>query len=108
MQRTEFIAAVLAAAIATGTPSPADARDRPGSADGGATPFVEAQATVAQAIVAAERHVGGRAIGTGTENVEGVPVFYVDVLRYGWKLRVVVDLRSGQVVEDARVDGRDI
>lgn len=107
MQRTEFIAAVLAVAIATGTLSSADARDGPGSADSGAPPFVDAQATVAQAIAAAERHVGGRAIGTGTENVEGVPVFYVDVLRYGWRLRVVVDLHSGRVVEDAKADGRD-
>lgn len=73
---------------------------RVGSAGGPPTHGDNAPNPVARAIRAAEQHLGGMAVGTGWERKDGGRVFYVEVLRYGLKHKVLVDLRSGLVVGD--------
>ena len=70
--------------------------------------FASARVTIAQAITIAEQYVDGEAVGTERDNADGKPVFYVEVLKYGQKRKVIVDLKSGQVVNDLMAGRCDI
>lgn len=111
MNRSKQPTALLVAAIVVGTPGfagPAYAGAERGSATTGTAPAADAGATIKRAIIAAERHVGGEAIGTGSEVQDGTVSFYVDVLKDGLRRTVIVDLRSGLVAEAARMNSGGI
>lgn len=86
-------------AATLGFADPAHAEAERGSATAKAVPATDAGVTIEQAIVAAERRTGDRAVGTGIEN--GTATFYVEVLKDGIQHRVIVDRRSGRVVNAA-------
>ena len=103
MVRDKLIAVVLAGSVATSmlvASGAVYARSGCERADSGVATFASATVTIAQAITIAEQYVGGEAVGTGREDADGKPVFYVEVLKYGQKRKVIVDLKSGQVVND--------
>jgi hypothetical protein len=70
--------------------------------------FAGADMTIAQAIGIAERYMDGKAIGTGTEIVNGTRIFYVEVMRHGLKRKVIVDLQSWCVVNNGMAGRHDI
>lgn len=111
MVRDKLIAAVLAGAVATSTlgiSGAVHAQSGCENADSGVATFASAGVTIAQAITVAEQHVDGEAVGTGREYADSKPVFYVEVLKYGQKRKVIVDLKSGQVVNDIMAGRCDI
>ena len=111
MVRDKLIAVVLAGAVATSTlvtSGAVYARSGCESADSGTATPASARVTIAQAIAIAEQYVSGEAVGTGREYADGKPVFYVEVLKYGQKRKVIVDLKSGQVVNDVMAGRCDI
>ena len=107
----KIITAVLVGTIATGAlgiPGKVYAVGKCESADGRVATFIGADMTIAQAIDIAERHMDGKAIGTGTEIVNGTHIFYVEVIRHGLKRKVIVNLQSGCVVNNGMAGRHDI
>ena len=102
------ILAGMTAAGALGISGEVYATGECGGADGRTAAFINADTTVAQAIDIAERHVDGKAVGTGTEIVNDTRVFYVEVMKYGQKRKVIVDLQSGRVVNNSIAGRHDI
>ena len=96
----KLIASVLASVTAIGTlgiSGVVHARSGCEHMNSGAGKLVNSEVTIAQAIAIAEKHMDGEAIGTGREYANGTTVFFVEVLKYGQKRKVIVDLKSGQV-----------
>ncbi len=98
----------MIAAGALGTSGKVYATGKCGSADGKTTELVDSGMTIGQAIDVAEKHVDGKAIGTGTDILNGKRVFYVEVMKYGQKRKVIVDLQLGRVVNNSIVGRHDI
>ncbi len=107
----KIITAVLAGTIVTGAlgiPGKVHAVGKCDSADGSVTTFVGADMTIAQAIDIAEKYLDGKAVGTGTEIVDGTRVFYVEVMRHGLKRKVIVDLQFWCVVNNGMAGRHNI
>lgn len=66
--------------------------------------MANAKVTMAQAIATAESQVGGKAVGAGIEDQNGVVAFEVEILKDGQKHKVLVDTQSGQVMKTAMAD----
>lgn len=66
--------------------------------------LANAKVTMSQAIATAENKVGGKAVGAGIEDQNGVVAFEVEILKDGQKHKVLVDTQSGQVVKTAMAD----
>jgi uncharacterized membrane protein YkoI len=95
------VTAILAAASALDIFGEVYAAGKCGSADGRTMGFINAAVTIAQAIDIAEKHVDGKAIGTGTDIINDERVFYVEVMKHGLRRKVIVDLQSGCVVNNS-------
>ena len=69
------------------------------------TPILtNAKVTMSQAIATAESQIGGKAVGAGIEDQNGIVAFEVEILKDGQKHKVLVDTQSGQVVKTAMAD----
>ena len=107
----KIVTAILVGMIAAGAPGISGevyATGKCGGADGRTAALIDAHITIVQAISIAEKHVDGKAIGTGTEIVDDMRVFYVEVMKYGQKRKVIVDLQSGCVVNNSIAGRHDI
>ena len=102
------ILAGMAAAGALGISGEVYATGKCGGADGRTAAFINVDITIAQAIDIAEKHVDGKAVGTGTDIVNDTRNFYVEVMKYGQKRKVIVDLLSGCVVNNTIAGRHDI
>jgi uncharacterized membrane protein YkoI len=71
--------------------------------------IMNAKTSLAQAIAAAERQTGGKAVETGLDNQNGVMAYEVLVANGTTVQKVLVDLDSGQVTKVAagRLDHED-
>jgi uncharacterized membrane protein YkoI len=61
--------------------------------------MANAKVTMAQAIAAAERQVGGKAVATGIEDQDGTVFWEVEVLKDNQRQKVLVDPQTGNVVK---------
>ncbi|HZS81834.1 MAG TPA: PepSY domain-containing protein [Stellaceae bacterium] len=75
--------------------------------------FQQAKVTLADAVSAAEKHSGGKALGANFEDRNGNPVFRVKTLQNGTVWEGAVDAVSGQIVgqgkttPESRLDQED-
>lgn len=68
------------------------------------TAILNAKTSLVQAIAAAEKQTGGKAVETGLENENGVMAYEIEVANGTTVQKVLVDLDSGQVTKVAAAD----
>lgn len=83
------------------------AKDRSDSPADEATIMSQAKVSIPEAIAAAERATGGKAVGSGIEDHNGVAHFEVEILKDNTRQTVLVDSQTGQVVKTAAADSED-
>lgn len=59
----------------------------------------QAKVFMSEAIAAAEKATGGKAVGSGIEDQDGVVHFEVTILKDNARQKVLVDTQTGQVVK---------
>lgn len=67
----------------------------------------QAKVSIAEAIAAAEKATGGKALGSGIEDQNGVVHFEVEILKDNALRKVLVDTQTGQVVKSVVADKDD-
>jgi uncharacterized membrane protein YkoI len=67
--------------------------------------YEQVKLTLADAIAAAERQTGGRAVEAKLEKEHGVVAFEVEVMKDRAFQKVVIDAKSGQIVKAGAPDG---
>ena len=66
-----------------------------------------AKTSLSQAIAAAEQETGGKAIGTGLENQDGVMAYEIEIAKGNTLQRVLVDSDSGKIIKVMAADADD-
>lgn len=69
----------------------------------------QAKVSMSEAIAAAEKSTGGKAVGSGIEDQDGVVHFEVTILKDRTRQKVLVDTQTGQIAKTvvAKDDDRD-
>ncbi len=88
-------AVIVAMVLALGTGTAAFARERGNDA---VSDLAQAKISLAQAITAAEQHVGGRATRAELENRKGKTAFEVEIVKDRAVSKVAVDAADGRVL----------
>ena len=96
MKLTRSVVAVLGV-LAIGGASAALARESHQTDE--AAIYEQVKLTLGDAIAAAERQTGGRAVEAKLENEHGVVAFEVEVMKDRAFQKVVIDAKSGQIVK---------
>jgi uncharacterized membrane protein YkoI len=104
MKLTRSVVAVLGV-LAIGGASAALARESHQTDE--AAIYEQVKLTLADAIAAAERQTGGRAVEAKLENEHGVVAFEVEVMKDRAFQKVVIDAKSGQIVKAGAADRGD-
>ena len=66
-----------------------------------------AKVSMSEAMATAEKSIGGKAVGSGIEDQNGVVHFEVDILKDGARQKVLVDPQTGQVVKNVAANNDD-
>jgi uncharacterized membrane protein YkoI len=108
MQRDWLFAAVIAGLFAaTGISSIAALAQDDMRSPGERRSTEDANISLAEAIRAAEREVGGRAVETDVEYHGRMTVYEVEILRDGRTYKVHVDAQNGDVIRTVSADDDD-
>jgi uncharacterized membrane protein YkoI len=108
MLRSKFIPAAMVAvfavtgagaAFADGGSHRERGRDRAKNAQAEITAVLNAKTSLVQAIAAAEKQTGGKAVETGVAHRNGVAAYLIETADGTTVKKVLVDLDSGQVSE---------
>jgi uncharacterized membrane protein YkoI len=106
MLRSKIIPAAMAAIIAIGgtaaavSANAATENERQQEINA----VLKAKTSLTQAIAAAERETGGKAVETGLENQDGVMAYEVKIAKGDTLQNVLVDLASGKVIKVTAAD----
>lgn len=83
------------------------AKERSEAPTNDAAVMSQAKVSISEAIANAEKATGGKAVGSGIENQNGVTHFEVEILKDNARQKVLVDTQTGQVVKTAAADDDD-
>ncbi|HJU19790.1 MAG TPA: PepSY domain-containing protein [Stellaceae bacterium] len=100
MTRTGFVTLAIAGACAASLCGAAGAHAEANDA----AIMANAKVTLTQAIVAAEQHTGGKAIGADVEQQNGTPFIEVEVVKDNQEQKVLVNPQNGQVAKVVAAD----
>ncbi len=106
MTRNTCLAITAAVALAAGVGGMSGVAFSKGAEAGAdeAAIMANAKVTMAQAIATAKSQSGGKAVGSGIENQDGVVAWEVDVLKDGKTNKVLVDTQTGQITKTVVAD----
>lgn len=110
MKFRKFLPAVMATTIAFGSLGAAGmafAKDDKDQATNEAQVMQNAKITMQQAIATAEQAVGGKAVGSGIDDENGVVTFEVEVLKDGAQHKVLVDTQTGKITKQVLASADD-
>ncbi len=109
MNRKKLVVALAAGTIAAGAIGGAVyAKERGDTPTNEVQIMATAKVNMAQAIAAAEQSTGGKAVGSGIEDLDGTVHFEVTVLMDNARHKVLIDTQTGQVVKTVVAqNGRD-
>ena len=104
MYRAKLIPAVLTVAVGLGVAFAVNGANHNGEQQE-ATAIQNAKISLMQAIAAAEKHTGGKAIDSGIENQNGKVIAYdIAVVKENAVQKVLVDMGTGQVIKVTAAD----
>jgi uncharacterized membrane protein YkoI len=102
MSKITAASAIVLLLVAGGTTTYANERSDAPTDD--ARMMSLAKVSMAEAIAAAEKATGGKAVGSGIEDQDGVVHFEVTILKDNARQKVLVDTQTGQIVKTAAAD----
>lgn len=110
MKFRKIIPAIMATTIAFGSLGAAGAalaKENKDQATNEAQVMQNAKITMQQAIATAEQAVGGKAVGSGIDDENGVVTFEVEVMKDGAQHKVLIDTQTGKITKQALASADD-
>lgn len=100
--RIAAASAIALSLVAGGATAYAD--ERPDARADEARIMSSTKVSMSEAIVAAEKATGGKAVGSGIEDQDGLVHFEVTILKDKARQKVLVDSQTGQIVKTVVAD----